>query len=151
MFSQWLWIAIFIMIHTHRLSIIRYDLHLLSQHSTPCSNPLAQNNTPWFTTTGSEKHHDSQPLALKNTAMYYSEPVVVNHGVLFWASRCESWFAKLNQWLWIMSCYVEPVVVNSYVFFRASGCESWCFSVPVVVNHGVLFWASGFEHGVLCW
>jgi hypothetical protein len=42
----------------------------------------------------------------------YSEPVVVNHGVLCWASGCESWCAMLNQWLCIMVCYAEPVVVN---------------------------------------
>jgi hypothetical protein len=55
----------------------------------------------------------------------YAEPVVVNHGVLCWASDCESWCAMLNQWLCIMVCYAEPVVVNHGVLFWASGCESY--------------------------
>ena len=54
----------------------------------------------------------------------YAEPVVVNHGVLFWASGCESYCVILSQWLWIMVIYAEPVVVNHGVLFWASGCES---------------------------
>ena len=105
----------------------------------------------------------------------YSEPVVVNHGELCWASGWESWCVILSKWLWIMVCYGKP-----------SGCESWyvmptqwlwimvcysepvvvnhvCYFEPVVVNHGVLFLASGCESScamvipavvnrdVLCW
>ena len=55
----------------------------------------------------------------------YTEPVVVNHGVLFWAIGCESYGVLcLNQRLWIMVCYAEPVVVNHGVLFWDSGCES---------------------------
>ena len=73
--------------------------------------------------------------------MYYSEPVIVNSYVLFWASCCESrwlfWASGyesccviLSQELWIMECYAKP-----------SGCESWTAMLsPVVVNHNVLFW-----------
>ena len=61
----------------------------------------------------------------------YAEPVVMNHGVLYWASSCkscwgsgseswcvwwdsgcDSWIVMLCQMLWIMFCYAEPVVVN---------------------------------------
>ena len=41
-----------------------------------------------------------------------AEPVDVNHGVLCWASGCESSCAMLRQWLRIMVSYDEPVVVN---------------------------------------
>jgi hypothetical protein len=56
------------MIHNYWLSIAHND-----------SKPLAEYNTPWFTTTGSAEHtmihnnwlsitqHDSQPLAQHNT------------------------------------------------------------------------------------
>jgi hypothetical protein len=42
----------------------------------------------------------------------YAEPVVVNHGVLYSASGCQSWCAMLSQWLLIMMCYAEPVAVS---------------------------------------
>jgi hypothetical protein len=42
----------------------------------------------------------------------YTEPVVVNHGVLCRASGCKSWCVLLSQWVGIMVCYAEPVVVN---------------------------------------
>ena len=42
----------------------------------------------------------------------YTEPVVVNHGVLYRASGCKSWCVLLSQWVGIMVCYAEPVVVN---------------------------------------
>ena len=42
----------------------------------------------------------------------YPEPVVMNHGVIYEASGCESSCAMLNQWLVIMVCYAESVVVN---------------------------------------
>ena len=46
-----------------------------------------------------------------------------NHGVLCWASRCESLRVMLSQWSWIMMCY----------------------SVPVGVSHGELCWARGWQ------
>jgi hypothetical protein len=42
----------------------------------------------------------------------YDEPVVVSHGVYYWASVFELWCAMLSQWLLIMVCNTEPVVVN---------------------------------------
>ena len=86
----------------------------------------------------------------------YALPVVVNHYVLFCASRCEPWRVMLWQWLWITFCYSVPVGVN-----HGELCWAQCVGVilchakPVVVNHcamlnrvcgnhGVLFWASGF-------
>ena len=36
----------------------------------------------------------------------------MHHGVLGWASGCESGCVIPNQWLWIMVCYTDPVVVN---------------------------------------
>jgi hypothetical protein len=105
----------------------------------------------------------------------YAEPVVVNHGGLCWASRCESWCAIQSQWLWIMLCYTEPVVVKHNVLCWSIRWESRCvmlsqwlwimvsYDEQVVVNHGDLWWASGFVswvcstevmvvyHGVLCW
>ena len=53
-------------------------------------------------------------------------PVVVNHSVLCSASDCESWCAKLSQWLYIIVCYAGPAV-----------CIMVCYSGLVVVNHGV--------------
>jgi hypothetical protein len=47
----------------------------------------------------------------------YAEPVVVNHGVLFWVSCFESWCVILSQWLCIMVCYAEPVVGYDGVLF----------------------------------
>jgi hypothetical protein len=47
----------------------------------------------------------------------YAVPVVVNHGVLYRANGCESWFALLNQWLLIMVCIGEQVVVNHGEFY----------------------------------
>jgi hypothetical protein len=78
----------------------------------------------------------------------YAEPVVVNHGVLFCAIGCESWWiilsrmfvnhgllywgdnyesrcAMLRRWLWIMMGYDEPSGCESYWVCRTSGCESW--------------------------
>jgi hypothetical protein len=92
MLSQWLWFMV------HWLNITHYD-----------SQPLAQHNSTWLTTTCSAlhtinhnhllsiTHHVSQRLWIM---VCYSEPVVVNHGVLCWASGCESWCALLNQLLW---------------------------------------------------
>jgi hypothetical protein len=41
-----------------------------------------------------------------------AEPVVVDHGVLYGVSGCESWCALLNQWLLAMLCIAEQVIVN---------------------------------------
>ena len=63
-------------------------------------------------------------------------PVGVNHVVLFWASRsdsrseryasrCESCWTLLSQWLWITVCYAEPGVVNHCELCWDSGCKTW--------------------------
>ena len=57
----------------------------------------------------------------------YTEPGVVNHGVLYRASGCESWFVLLRQWLLIMVCIAEQMIVN-HVRFTES----------VLVNNTVL-------------
>ena len=57
---------------------------------------------------------------------WYAVPKVVNYGVLYEPSGCESWCAMLCQWLFIMMCIVEQVIVNHGEFYRSSGCESWC-------------------------
>jgi hypothetical protein len=77
----------------------------------------------------------------------YDEPLVVNHGVLCWASDCESLCVMLSQLLWIMVCYYERVVVNHGVLCWSSGCESWWIMLwKVVVNHDALpvCWAKWF-------
>ena len=80
-------------------------------------------------------------------------PVVVNHGVLCWASGCESWCVILSQWFWTSEtvvCVLYGVLCLSQWLFMlcysdgvlcwASGCESWLlyYAEPVIVNHGVL-------------
>ena len=57
---------------------------------------------------------------------YYTEPMVVNHGVKYRASGCESWCVLLSQWLFIMVCIAEQVIVNHDECYCASCCESWC-------------------------
>ena len=43
----------------------------------------------------------------------YAVPKVMNHGVLYGASDCESWCAMLCKWLRVMVSYAaEPVVVR---------------------------------------
>jgi hypothetical protein len=64
----------------------------------------------------------------------YAEPVIVNHGVLFCARRCEPWWAMLRQNLTIMLYYTEPVIVIHGVL-----------SKEVIMIHGVLWWASGCQ------
>ena len=70
----------------------------------------------------------------------YAEPVVVNHGVLCWASGCESSCATLRQWYRIMVSYDEPVVVNRDVLYWASGCDSWSVMLSqwlwIMVSYG---------------
>ena len=76
----------------------------------------------------------------------YSEPVVVNHGVIYWTSGCESWFVMLSQWLWTMVWYTAPVVVKRGDLCWTSGCESWCVMLSKwIVNQGVVCWATGCE------
>jgi hypothetical protein len=53
----------------------------------------------------------------------YAEPVVVNHGVLYGASGCESWCVLLRQWLLIMVCIVDQVIVNHREVYFARCCE----------------------------
>ena len=53
---------------------------------------------------------------------YYTEPLDVNHGVLYGASGCESWCVILSHWLLVMMCIAEPVAVNHGVLYLASGC-----------------------------
>jgi hypothetical protein len=55
--------------------------------------------------------------------VFYDEPVVVNHGLLYCAIGCELWRVILSQWLSIMVCYTEPVDVNHCEFYCASSCE----------------------------
>jgi hypothetical protein len=97
---------------------------------TMTHNHSDQYITPWFTTTGSVWHtmihnhwlsitrHNSQPLAQHYNpwlATCHTEPVVVNHGVIYW-----------SEWLWVMVCNAETVIVNHGVLFWAIGCESYC-------------------------
>jgi hypothetical protein len=42
----------------------------------------------------------------------YTDPVVVNHGMLGGASGCESWCVILSQLLLVMMCISEPVAGN---------------------------------------
>ena len=118
----------------------------------------------------------------------YSEPVIVNQGMLYWAQwlwimlfyilcqwswisvlywtiGCDSWWAMLGQWLWIICvmlsqwlwiivCFGEPVVNHGELCWD-SGCESWwamlrhwvwimlCYAWAELVNHGELWWATG--------
>jgi hypothetical protein len=51
----------------------------------------------------------------------YTEPV--NRGLVCCTSGCESWFAMLSQWLWIMVYCAKPAVVNHVVLSWASRCE----------------------------
>ena len=101
--------------------------------------------------------------------------ILVNHGELYWAIGCESWFVMLCQCLWvmvsyvmpggwIMVCYAEPVAVNHAVLYLfewfvnhgvqcwASGCESWCVMLSqwlwIMLSYGQPVVVS---HGELCW
>jgi hypothetical protein len=53
-----------------------------------------------------------------------AEPVVVNNGVLCWASDFELACVMLSQWLLIMVCNVETVVVNKGLLCCAKSSES---------------------------
>jgi hypothetical protein len=53
----------------------------------------------------------------------YAEPVVVNHGELWWASVCESWCKMMSQWLCIVVCYAEsiPQAQHNTPWFTTTG------------------------------
>ena len=55
---------------------------------------------------------------------FKAEPVVMNHGVLYGVSGCESWCVILNQWLLVMVCIAEQVIVIHGEISCASGGES---------------------------
>ena len=55
----------------------------------------------------------------------YTEPVVVNHGVLYGTSGCQSCCFILSQWLLVMMCIAEPVAVNHGLLCCTNGCGSW--------------------------
>jgi hypothetical protein len=88
------------MIHSHWHRIAHHD-----------SQPQAQKSSPWFTPTGIML---SQWFWI--IVCYAEQWLVVNHGVIWWASGCEPLCAMLSQW----------VVLNHDVLCWASGCESFC-------------------------
>jgi hypothetical protein len=127
MLRQWFWIMVCysgpVVVNNGVFTTTR---SFITHHD---SQPLAQHNTPWFTTTGSALHtmisnhwliiapHNSQPLAhyviLSQwlwIMVWYAEPVFVNQCALYWAKGCESWCVKLSQWLLITDCYAVPKV-----------------------------------------
>jgi hypothetical protein len=75
------------------LIMVHNQWHRITHHD---SETLAQNSPTWFTTTGS--------------AVILSQWLLF--GVLSWAIGCDSWWAMLSQWLWIIVFFSEPVVVN---------------------------------------
>jgi hypothetical protein len=81
-------------------------------------------------------HNDSQPLAQDNSMI---------HNVLLCASKCDSWWVMLSQWLWITVCYSQPLVVNHWVILSQWLWIIVSYAESVVVNHGVFCWASGCE------
>ena len=134
MLSKWLWI------------MANYDVPVVVNHVVLC---LANGCELWWVMLW-------QWLWIM---LYYAEPVVgnhdvnavtvcVNHIVLFWASRwesrcehcasrCESWWAMLKQWLgitlrmlckwvWITMCYSVPIGVTHGELCWGSCCESCC-------------------------
>jgi hypothetical protein len=98
------------MIDNNCLRIARHGSHL-----------LAHTNTVIHT------HRHSIHIVIPNHCPMasYAEAVVVNHCVLFSASRCESWCVLKSQWMWITMCYSQPLVVNHCELCWASGCESF--------------------------
>jgi hypothetical protein len=81
----------------------------------------------------------------------FTEPLVVIHCELCWASGFESLWAMLSQWLWLIVSYAEPMVLNHCVLCWAIGFEplwvmlsQWvwimvCYAEPMIVKH--LCWA----------
>jgi hypothetical protein len=55
----------------------------------------------------------------------YTEPVGVNHGVLYGASGFESLCVLLSQWLLIMVCIAEQMIVKQGKLCCVGDCESW--------------------------
>jgi hypothetical protein len=94
-----------------------------------------------------------------------AEPVVLNHGVLCWASGCEFMCAILNRTvvnyvvLYWADCVLVMVCHAGHWLWMiwANGCELWrvmvdqwlwimvCNVEQVVVSHGELCWTSGCE------
>jgi hypothetical protein len=82
------------------------------------------------------------------TILCYVEWVGVNHGVLCWASGCESCRVMLSQWLWlwIMLCYAEPGCYESQCAMLSQWLQIIAnYAERVVVNHVVLCWVGGCE------
>jgi hypothetical protein len=78
--------------------------------------------------------------------MILAQPVVVFHGVLFCASKCDSWWAMLNHRLCTIVSYTESIGVNHSVLCWASGCQTlWAMLSSLCRNHSVLCWTSGCE------
>jgi hypothetical protein len=133
--NQWLWIIVcyaepvvvnrgVLCWHDHWLSITHHD-----------SQSLPQLNKPWFTTTGSaylaiiynhlrivmyyaEKSGCESWCVILGQWLWimvcYAEPVVVNRGVLWWASGCVSWCVMLSQCLRIIVFYPLPTMIHKY-------------------------------------
>jgi hypothetical protein len=54
----------------------------------------------------------------------YAGPLVVNRGVLCWASGCDSWCAMLCKWLWII-CVMQIKINYNYTLFINGGLNEW--------------------------
>jgi hypothetical protein len=72
-----------------------------------------------------------------------------NHGVLCWASRCESLIVMLNQWLWIMVGY--SVLVNTPGFTTTGSASlniihTYWHSVHIVITNDYLSIAQQDSH-----
>jgi hypothetical protein len=113
-----------IMIHNHWLIITPHD-----------SQPLAQHKARWFTSSGSESWCAMLNKWLWIMVCYY-EPVIVNHGVICWASSCESWLCYTdssvcescwtmfhNHWLSMADHDSQPMVQNKIPWFTITGSE----------------------------
>ena len=95
----------------------------------------------------------------------YSQPVVVNHGELYWASGWKSCCDMLNQnsgwesWrVMLCQCFMNHVVkclANSCKSWRIMLCHWLCimlyYAEQVVLNHHVNAMPEGVNHGLLCW
>jgi hypothetical protein len=156
------------MIHNHCLSRTHNDSQPLAQHSTTwlattvwgsgCESWCGILSQWWWIMVSDEWASGCESwCAMLSQWLWimvsYTEPVVVNHGVLWCAGGCESWCVMLSQLLWIVVCYSEQVVVNHselccekwlwimmrYQYVEHSGWESWCALLSsVVVNCDVL-------------
>jgi hypothetical protein len=79
--------ALHTMIHNHWLRIINHVWQPLAQHSSPVYYSEPNGYEWWFIMM-------SQWLWIM---VSYAEPVGINHGVLCWASGCESWCVMLRH------------------------------------------------------